>query len=254
MTPGYAKRRDELPYLPYWSRDEVIINAHNFGGGTFSPAVNGKMPVAAWIPSLDTVGNGTTTLTDLAGSNDGTLTNMDAATDWVADTAAGGVRALDFDGVNDRVVTLQEHSSGDITVAMWVYATRLVNDSLFGSPDDSGNEKFARVRSGGDINTGFNTSNVTFSGVLSASTWTHVAIGFDLTNNEISLWKNGVLVSTLSTGSLSIPTPQRFQIGARRTGLQPFQGRIDDVRVFAELLATGDASDLYTAQRGGDAS
>jgi hypothetical protein len=26
---------------------------------------------------------------------------MDAATDWVADTGAGGVRALDFDGVNE---------------------------------------------------------------------------------------------------------------------------------------------------------
>ena len=43
-------------------------------------AVNGKEPVAAWIPSLDTAGNGTTTLTDLVGSNNGTLTNMDAAT------------------------------------------------------------------------------------------------------------------------------------------------------------------------------
>jgi hypothetical protein len=29
---------------------------------------------------------------------------MDAATDWVADTANDGVRALDFDGSNDRVV------------------------------------------------------------------------------------------------------------------------------------------------------
>jgi hypothetical protein len=65
-------------------------------------AVNGKEPVAAWIPSLDTAGNGTTTLTDLVGTIDGVLTDMDPATDWVAD--AGGTTKLVFDGVNDRVL------------------------------------------------------------------------------------------------------------------------------------------------------
>ena len=66
-------------------------------------AVNGKVPVAVWCPSRDTLGNGTTTLTDLVGSSNGTLTNMDPATDWVSDTDAGGIRALDFDGSDDFV-------------------------------------------------------------------------------------------------------------------------------------------------------
>ena len=44
-----------------------------------------------WCPSLDDAGNGTTTLTDLSGNgNHGTLTNMDPATDWVADTRMAG--------------------------------------------------------------------------------------------------------------------------------------------------------------------
>ena len=43
--------------------------------------------VGWWCPSLDDTGNGTVTLNDLSGSgDDGTLTNMDAATDWVSDT------------------------------------------------------------------------------------------------------------------------------------------------------------------------
>jgi hypothetical protein len=33
MTPGYAKTRQELPWLYYPEADRVIINAHNFGGG-----------------------------------------------------------------------------------------------------------------------------------------------------------------------------------------------------------------------------
>ena len=59
--------------------------------------------LAWWCPSLDETGNGTTTLYDLVGSVNGTLTNMDASTDWVADTASGGVRCLDFDGTNDFI-------------------------------------------------------------------------------------------------------------------------------------------------------
>lgn len=104
MTPGFARPRAELPYLYYPRNDRVIINAHNFTPPVFNPAVNGKSPVITWCPSRDTVGNGTTTLYDLAGTNNGTLTSMDAATDWVADTGSGGVRRLDFDGINDRVI------------------------------------------------------------------------------------------------------------------------------------------------------
>jgi hypothetical protein len=34
VTPGFAKSRSELPWLPYPEKDRVIINAHNFGGGS----------------------------------------------------------------------------------------------------------------------------------------------------------------------------------------------------------------------------
>jgi len=55
--------------------------------------------VGAWSPCLSPRGG--TVLRDLSGrGNHGTLTNMDAATDWVT---SGGKTALDFDGSNDYV-------------------------------------------------------------------------------------------------------------------------------------------------------
>jgi hypothetical protein len=55
--------------------------------------------VGAWMPSLGVTGD---TLRDVSGNrNHGTLTGMDAATDWVA-TSKG--LALDFDGTDDHVV------------------------------------------------------------------------------------------------------------------------------------------------------
>jgi len=76
-----------------------------------------------WCPSLDTSGNGTTTLTDLSGNgNNGTLTNMDAATDWVADTDNGGVRALALSGTSQYVdlgVTPGDFGTTDFAVMCW---------------------------------------------------------------------------------------------------------------------------------------
>ena len=80
--------------------------------------------VGAWMPSLGVTGE---TLRDVSGNgNHGTLTNMDAASDWVA-TSKG--LALDFDGTagsTDHVVTQTiKHgvSNGDFTWSIWFYPT-----------------------------------------------------------------------------------------------------------------------------------
>lgn len=67
--------------------------------------------VGAWMPSFGVTGE---TLKDVSGNgNDGTLTNMDAASDWVA-TSKG--LALDFDGVNDYVRCENSSSALDFNV------------------------------------------------------------------------------------------------------------------------------------------
>jgi hypothetical protein len=77
--------------------------------------------VGAWNPGLGPTG---LTLRDWSGrGNHGTLTNMDAAGDWVR---SGGRYALDFDGVNDYVITSAISSTVDLsttkpwTVAAWI--------------------------------------------------------------------------------------------------------------------------------------
>jgi hypothetical protein len=49
MTPGFAKTRAELPWLPYGRVDRVIINAHNFGG-TWTPS---QITTALWLDAAD---------------------------------------------------------------------------------------------------------------------------------------------------------------------------------------------------------
>ena len=74
--------------------------------------------VGAWLPSLGVTGE---TLRDVSGNgNHGTLTNMDAATDWV--TTSKGL-ALDFDGSNDYVDCGTSQSTevvDSISITGWV--------------------------------------------------------------------------------------------------------------------------------------
>lgn len=50
MTPGFAKTREEMPWLPYRTPDVQVINAHNFGGPDI--VLGWEAPV-----DIDTVGD-----------------------------------------------------------------------------------------------------------------------------------------------------------------------------------------------------
>jgi hypothetical protein len=248
MTPGYAKPRSELPWLPYEEQDRVIINSHNFTPATFDPTVNGKTPIGCWCPSKDTVGNGTTTLTDLVGSNNGTLTNMDAATDWVSDTGAGGSVALDFDGTNDYVSI--PHISAYATLAagsafsMW-FKANVVNafQDLLSKP--SFNNFEWRITNGARIQFLVSGSTSAFGSTpVVAGVWNHAVLSTD--GSAVTGWING---SQDFTGAFTFTnSSSAFNLG-RRLQFADFNlnGRIDDFRIWNQSLVLSDVTALYAA-------
>jgi hypothetical protein len=265
MTPGFGKPRSELPWLPYESLDRVIINSHNFTPA-FNPAVNGKMPTHVWCPSRDTAGNGTATLTDLVGSNNGTLTLMDPATDWVVDTDAGGVRALDFDGSNDRVAfgagalvsTLVAFS-----VSAWVKTVNLTTNqypkvitlqSAQGStPFEitlSAQFGYAGVSVGADGSSwGRFRNNVSWVN----SAWQHVVITYSgasaTTASAFRIYVNNSVVTPIAALSFSA-LGNTSNLGSPSSGGSSNRlfGRLDDVRLWSGVALDGtDVADLYAS-------
>jgi hypothetical protein len=226
-------------------------------------AVNGKEPIAAWIPSLDTAGNGTTTLTDLVASNSGTLTNMDAATDWVADTGAGGVRALDFDGLNDYVVANGASSwfSATMSCSFWVKGSPQQDRRLVTLGSSLSPNPIYSLGTGLSVQSKLrlfirNNANVTLTLAESASTildgnWHHVA--FSDNNGTCSVFIDGALDATsfdyTPSGAFTL---NRFSIAAllRSAPATFFAGRMDDVRIWNQSIILADAQYLYASGSG----
>lgn len=246
MTPGFARPRSELPWLPYESLNRVIINAHNF-----TPAVNYGVPsgahlVSAWIPSLDTAGNATTTLSDLAGTRPGTLTNGPT---WVSDTANGGVRALQFDATNDYVAGIAGlNLASPMSWSIWFKRVTGDFNQLCGQGDGASTGVYLNCNTSGQLSWQGVFSNI---GSATGNAWNHVACTRGSTTSKMYL--NGTEIGSTSTWGKT-NSASNFEIGRVIFSSGFFYNgngrRIDDVRMFdAELIST-DVSYLYNSGNG----
>ena len=228
-------------------------------------AVNGKEPIAAWIPSLDTAGNGTTVLTDLTGTaGNGTLTNFaltGSTSNWVADTDAGGVRAIACDGSNDYVAIPTVFNASVKSFSFWVKgAAQNDNRVLAGGNSGSGNTVYGLGSSNGDTSKlrAFVRSDAGTSLINAESTitvfdndWHHV-VWID-NAGTVSLYVDGVLDGTSFSYT---PATLTTNVGAiavlLRTSLAfHFVGLFDDIRAFhATALDAADVSYLHNSGAG----
>ncbi len=243
MTPGFAKSRRELFWLPYPEPDKVLINAHNFT----PPGPTGIGGEVFWIcPSLDTAGNGTSTATDLSGNGlNATLTNMDPATDWVADTGASGTRALDFDGTNDRLAISGVTRNGTLSFSAWVYLRSLADEMIFNFKSTNSVANLFMFATVLTLRGGSVTSVNSAANPFATSTWTHVAA--TITGTTGTLFVNGLQIATGTIAAVGAST-SGFDIGAYSDfGAGYFlNGRLDDLRLFHRLLSGSEITALAT--------
>ena len=223
-------------------------------------AVNGKEPSNCWIPSLDTTGNGTTTLTDFVGTQTGTLTNFaltGSTSNWVADTAAGGVRAIACDGVNDYVVSTNgaARTITKLSISAWIkrdsgqrgYVFATGNNDAFA---DMGLELYPTVAY-------LNVVGNAFYGEVAHSAdgqWHHYVLRYDGTGTgnagRFRFWIDGVEQTLTFFGSCAAS----YTVAAHPAyfGFRPWAASyskfvFDDIRFFADALDADDVSYLYFA-------
>ena len=230
--------------------------------------------VGAWAPCLGPTGS---RLHDHSRRNNwGTLTNMDAATDWVV---SGGQYALDFDGSNDYVSVptcpLFASNATTFTVALWFRtdSTAIDNDynmmwsnAAGDPPTNSGIDIWCDDRGFGSDNTRRNgiaaawrTATGSYAGVgandiiTSTAVWRHLAIVWDLATPR--MYVDGVLTGgkwavTSGTGAF-VPRNAEVSIARLSGGTGEFPGQLDDISIYSRALSANEIRQLYLLGRGG---
>ncbi|MGZ9108866.1 MAG: RCC1 domain-containing protein [Micavibrio sp.] len=201
--------------------------------------------------------SGATTAADSSGNGrTGTLTNMAPASDWVAGHSGN---ALDFDGTNDYVSVTSAPALDNIkpvSACAWIYR-RTAGNSYPTIIDKSttGTDGFNFYLEESSSALGYYSNDGDFKqyGSLALNTWEHICYtysgaGAGTTAADIKLYLNGVELSPGAAASVN-GTPSddslnNLTIGSGGSNAYPFNGMIDEVRLYNRVLSLSEIQAL----------
>ena len=205
--------------------------------------------VGAWMPSLGVTGE---TLRDVSGNgNHGTLTNMDAASDWVA-TSKG--LALDFDGSNDFVDTGIDPSFDALTISCWFQYSNTYLRVALGRYTEWYNPGVFRITANGIIGLGDQAPSGGYGEMLPSSSltfstgqWVNTVFTYD--GKTYRSYHQGIAGGTLNrTHTFASSGSQNIWIG-RRTSVPTyanyFLGNITNTSIYNRALSPTEIKQLY---------
>ena len=232
--------------------DEILIDyneglAAKVGSGTYD-FTNGL--VGYW-PMNE--GSGTTAYDGSGNGNNGTLTNNPSWTQ--GKTGNGG--ALSFDGVNDYVncgTNTSLKPTDAITVELWIKTTQAALADVV----SGGNFKYLMYYHGNLTNKYMTWVVVRKNGgwihvdntnlPLGDGNWHYIVGTFNGT--QLMYYQDGVWVATKNFAADTIDTDTNpLTLGCRYNGLEPFNGLIDDVRIYNRALSAEEIRYHYNHGR-----
>lgn len=160
-------------------------------------------------------------------------------------------RAYDFDGHYKMTnTTLDTTGWTDMTVAAWVYPTKLNNGQDRSCVVIGG--VYLTIEPDGKIGTycygkskeGYHST----SAKIPASQWSHIAGVWDDVTATHKIYINGEVALTVTgcSGAASNNGQHvRKQIGIENTGDRPYHGKMSDVRIYGSALSDEDVRELY---------
>jgi hypothetical protein len=193
-------------------------------------------------------------LVDRVRSNHGTLTNMDAANDWVV---SGGRGALDFDATNDYVEmgVLTAIDAGDVSFSFWYYPFSITGlATIFNNWSTAVVDRgFFCFRNGSQIafQQPISSNRVTTSaGSLTAATWHHIVCTKTSVSGGLRVYINGVLDGNSATSGGNQSSTAKFNIGGNYGGTGGPNCLLDDFIVFNASTTANEVREIYRLGRG----
>ena len=206
--------------------------------------------VGQWL--MNEGGGGT--IYDLSGKkNHGTLTNManppSATSGWTPSKLGKG---LSFDG-GDDYVSASAFSAvyTKMTISGWFKTNTIATRQIgLASPDQY--SAYIWYIESTHVNHGISTSLYSDTGASQSvyslvdptvGNWEYITVTFDASSNII-IYRNGVAIKTTAVTIANVKS-SGLNIGAGRNVFSPFNGLIDDVRIYNRALTAEEVMALY---------
>jgi hypothetical protein len=201
---------------------------------------------------------------DIVGGNDGTVVGLDSST-WINGRIQGAMQfdnidghhvevphsdALDFGDEDFSISMLVRYTSPPTDEDRWIVkgTTGAGNGSRYEIFHTSGDTVRFTIDNGpSDIKSRVEVSEATFI----TGEWVHVVAVRDAANDQMSLYADGVLLSTATDNSGNISNSGPLWIGELTDGSgTAMSGDIDDVRIFDKALTEAEIASLYKLYEG----
>ncbi|MBX4198608.1 LamG domain-containing protein [Candidatus Parcubacteria bacterium] len=179
-------------------------------------------------------------------NNSGRLTNM--ATDTAPVIGKVG-QALDFDGADDRVVISADPiATGADSVCAWIYPRTLGETS---EGRIAGNENSYMYIAATDhlvFTSNNSTLAVSANSSITLNKWQHVCATRDASGTA-NLYIDGTLSGSANQSSGSPSAGTAVQIGNIAATTKTFDGYIDEIRLYSQVLTAAEVKQLYLMGR-----
>lgn len=170
--------------------------------------------------------------------------------------------ALIFDGSNDYAIVNGASPAlqitGSLTVATWVKGDTLGTlEHLVSKQGNNPNYGWRLASTGSNFRMGITADGINMverRSTLNPSTdvWYHVVSVYDANAQTLDMYINGILDNGTLSGT--IPAIQHnstvsVNIGRRSAGNRPFDGTLDEVRIYNRALSSAEILSLYNATK-----
>jgi hypothetical protein len=198
-------------------------------------------------------GSGTTVVDDSVNSSPGTFQGAPTWTAGKIGSAISGYSTSDYVSINNDAVfnvsavstCVWENEATVTTNPMLVTRASGVptNDGMWTIGFNGGQTPRARIMLGGTVYL------VTSNAALPLSSWHHLC--FTWGSNTLILYVDGVETARTTTSGSMSSMSYPVAIGTTGSGSQPFDGSIDEVKIFSRTLSAAEIKAEYDGQNAG---
>jgi prepilin-type N-terminal cleavage/methylation domain-containing protein len=195
-------------------------------------------------------GTGSTAADSSGNSSVGTWGGTAAGASGYYSSGKIGAWSGHFDGSTTHLTTTFTGVAVPLSVSAWINTgiTDANDRVIVGAPQSSNYFFFATKNGELEVRSSnastFSQLNTSGAGIA-AGTWNFVAFTYD--GSKLIIYVNGSAIAS-STSALWVNTANALNIGSRATAVSlPYNGNIDDLRVYNRVLAPAELQALYNA-------